>query len=434
VGRRIKDPFQQAVKSKHQIVEKLKKMHLLWPAAQVSVKHGVIFPDTNPPKEERIGPYEIELCAFSGETKNKLGDWVRARLGEPSGGQVGPGDKGITALRLLYANPIELRESLATKIEFFEDRTSILLTGSQMQTLLELPENPRSVIRGGAGTGKTLLAQEFALRMAERGQKVVMLCNNRVLYSSMMSKFRDTPQIEVLSFEDLFDMNSKQALSSRKYDTVIVDEAQDIDFFWWHSVQSLVDEDGLLVALLDSNQSIYHPTWDIVSELGAKEYLLRLNLRNSKEIADSTNTLYSGPSIDSAGPSDLPPVWVAAQESKILLSAANLAFDLLKIEGVEPHQLAILVHTDLERQELGKLLEDQGFSTISASSSIHNKVRVDTVENFKGLEAPVVIVLGTEYIATDIKLSYVSVSRARLRLYVVGETKSSRLFEAVRLK
>lgn len=434
ISKRIKDPFQQAIKSKYQILDKLKKMSLLWPESHVSVKHGVIFPNTTSPQGERIGPYEIELCAFSGETKGKLGEWVKRRLGEPSGGQSGPGTKGITALRLLYANPVELRESLATKIEYFEERTSILLTGSQMQTLLELPENRKSVVRGGAGTGKTLLAQEFALRMAELEKKVLILCNNRVLFSAMISKFRGNQQIEVLSFEDLFDMTSKEPIVTQKWDVVIVDEAQDVDFFWWNSVEAIVSADGLLVALLDSNQSIYHPTWDIVSELGAKEYLLRLNLRNSKEIAESTNSLYSGPAIDSVGPSESPPTWIAAQESEILTTAAYLALDLLKNEGVEPHQLAILVHQDRERQELGKLLEAEGFQPSAASSFNQNKVRVDTVENFKGLEASVVIVLGNDSISSDIKLSYVSVSRARLRLYVVGETKKSLLFEAVSIK
>lgn len=434
VGKRIKDPFQQAIKSKYQILEKLKKMRLLWPDGHVSVKHGVIFPDTTPPQGGLIGPYEIELCAFSAEAKSKLGEWVIRRLGKPSGGQIGPGDKGITALRLLYADPVELRESLATKIEFFEERTSILLTGSQMQTLLELPENPRSVVRGGAGTGKTLLAQEFAIRMAELEKEVLVLCNNRVLFSSMISKFRENTGIEVLSFEDLFDMNSKQSIGSKKWDVVILDEAQDVDFFWWSSVESLVSANGLLVALLDSNQSIYHPTWDIVSELGAKEFLLRLNLRNSKEIAESTNTLYSGPAIESVGPSELPPKWVDAREPEILSSAAHLALDLLRNEGVEPHQLAILVHSDLERQELGKILEAEGFIPSAASSFNLNKIRVDTVDNFKGLEAPVVIVLGVNSIATDMKLSYVSVSRARLRLYVVGEPSHSLLFEALSSK
>jgi hypothetical protein len=434
VSKRIKDPFQQAIKSKYQIVDKLKKMSLLWPESHVSVKHGVIFPDTTSPQGGLIGPYEIELCAFSGEAKGKLGEWVKRRLGAPSGGQSGPGAKGITALRLLYANPVELRESLAAKIEYFEERTSILLTGSQMQTLLELAENRKSVVRGGAGTGKTLLAQEFALRMAELGRKVLVLCNNRVLFSSMISKFGDNRQIEVLSFEDLFDMNSKEPIVTQKWDVVIVDEAQDVDFFWWSSVESIIGADGLLVALLDSNQSIYHPTWDIVSELGAKEYLLRLNLRNSKEIADSTNSLYSGPAIESVGPSELPPKWIAAKEAEILQSAAYLALDLLKNEGVEPHQLALLVHQDIQRQELGKMLEDGGFQISAASSFSQNKVRVDTVENFKGLEASVVIVLGNDSISTDMKLSYVSISRARMRLYVVGEPRNSFLFEAVNVK
>ena len=48
----------------------------------------------------------------------------------------------------------------------------VQLDREQLKRLDEIEENNRMLIRGSAGTGKTLLAVEAALRQAERGGKV----------------------------------------------------------------------------------------------------------------------------------------------------------------------------------------------------------------------------------------------------------------------
>ena len=52
------------------------------------------------------------------------------------------------------------------------------LTEEQITNLNYIEENPRCVIRGAAGTGKTVLAMELARRRCEAGQTVALMCSN----------------------------------------------------------------------------------------------------------------------------------------------------------------------------------------------------------------------------------------------------------------
>ena len=55
------------------------------------------------------------------------------------------------------------------------------LTEEQYRCLDQLQDNPRCLFDGGAGTGKTLLALEFARREASSGKKVLLICFNKLL-------------------------------------------------------------------------------------------------------------------------------------------------------------------------------------------------------------------------------------------------------------
>ncbi len=54
-------------------------------------------------------------------------------------------------------------------------------TPQQFRVLDQLADNPRLVIDGLAGTGKTMLAIESARRAVESGRRVLFLCFNRLL-------------------------------------------------------------------------------------------------------------------------------------------------------------------------------------------------------------------------------------------------------------
>jgi hypothetical protein len=160
----------------------------------------------------------------------------------------------VEAVSLLRGD-FDLVPSLPTRIGW-ATRELVRLTAEQSGLLARLDENPRVLIRGAAGTGKTVIAVEEAVRAANRGSRVLFLCFNRLLAASlqntmpadvmvstlhaMMSKLiRDAglePELPDADDQDLYEVFfpvlSLQALSipgaPEPFDMLVVDEGQDI--------------------------------------------------------------------------------------------------------------------------------------------------------------------------------------------------------------
>jgi Cdc6-like AAA superfamily ATPase len=64
---------------------------------------------------------------------------------------------------------------LGGRVEMDEE-SRLQLDHEQITILENLEENNRLIIKGSAGTGKTLLAREAALREARQGKRVLFLC------------------------------------------------------------------------------------------------------------------------------------------------------------------------------------------------------------------------------------------------------------------
>lgn len=57
----------------------------------------------------------------------------------------------------------------------------IYLSNEQIRASRRLAANPRTVVRGAAGTGKSVIALERARQLAANGKRVLMLCFNQLL-------------------------------------------------------------------------------------------------------------------------------------------------------------------------------------------------------------------------------------------------------------
>lgn len=60
----------------------------------------------------------------------------------------------------------------------------------QKMTLQLCSDNPRVLITGGAGTGKTLIAMELALRASERHERVALVCFNQLVSEWVKTRLR----------------------------------------------------------------------------------------------------------------------------------------------------------------------------------------------------------------------------------------------------
>src|SRR5262249_14864407 len=137
------------------------------------------------------------------------------------------------------------------------------LTEEQYQVLDLLSGNARCLFEGAAGTGKTLLALEFARRCAKRGDRVLLICFNRLLGDWFTNEIRVTAAgmdiksgsfykclrdvvvsssaatefleaegrtAESVLFDEVYPFYGQLALDGNapKCDVIIMDEAQDL--------------------------------------------------------------------------------------------------------------------------------------------------------------------------------------------------------------
>lgn len=125
-------------------------------------------------------------------------------------------------------------------------------TSEQFVALDMLAENPRVIFDGSAGTGKTFLAIESALREVKAGKKVLFICMNKLLNQLLQETF-ETALVTVKTLHKLLLEHSELSVPTKspsfwdkdlpessycflleneekiqKFDVLIIDEAQDI--------------------------------------------------------------------------------------------------------------------------------------------------------------------------------------------------------------
>src|SRR5262249_5734804 len=142
---------------------------------------------------------------------------------------------------------------------------------------------PRVAIRGGAGTGKTVLAAESARRLSARKHRVLLVCYNRALafflrqrigsgpeissFHSLCSRMASDAHLSIprgVKERELFDEHlpdllarAAELLPERRYDAIIVDEGQDFRGHWWPAIDAWLAREGRLQVFHDCNQRVY---------------------------------------------------------------------------------------------------------------------------------------------------------------------------------
>ncbi len=189
------------------------------------------------------------------------------------------------------------------------------VTQEQFNVLEDLAVNPRMAIKGYAGSGKTLLAQEFARRKLEQGKSVLLLFFNRMIVNKVRYGFDRNSRIDCQTFHSfarariaevhpgwwneqekrdeefwntdvhlkLADINIQE---DQKYDTIIVDEGQDFKRSWFETLESdLTDtERGSFIVFYDENQDVFKHWEDLPWRQAVARKVLTKNCRNTKKI------------------------------------------------------------------------------------------------------------------------------------------------------
>lgn len=428
----IKDPMQQAVKSKHEL---LRKFQLVsgWPSQRVRLRHGVIFPDSQPESDNLVGGYEQELFCFATDLRDRLRSWVVQRLASHASDwhdrEVGPGVDGIAVIDSVIAAPACLKVPLHRKLEGDVGQQDSLMTGAQLQAITFIDAIPRVVVEGGAGTGKTVIACELAVRYSEVGRSVILCCLSEALAVSLGRRVGNRPNLEIMTISQMRSARSTGRL--RQFNSVIIDEGQDVDWVDWDLVEECLVPGGFLRVFFDSNQALYRARDNLESRLQATGIALQLNLRNTQRIALVTESLYTGPLIHCVGPEGCLPLQLEVEAEKALEQVVAAVKELVEVQLLAPADVAVLVPDAKGATDIKRSLLAAGLKATDALTRTPGSVVVETVAHFKGLESLAVVVLADRLSANNPELSYVGVSRGRALLIVIGPVTGTLLGKAL---
>ena len=449
----IRDPVEQARSAKYNILDKLKRSENLerkW----INIRYGVVFPDAATPSRSLGADKPTQIFCAHHHFQHNFVDWINERLCDSSGdSQNGEdlGRDGIAALERMFAFPFTLSFRISAAIS--EDVRSLdLLEHEQFLLLDYMSEILRARIEGAAGTGKTILAVEAAIRSGKVGNRTLLTCFNKPLATDLKRRLDGTDNVMVENFHSLcFSMANAVGLpvlskmedqsffedylpellikalcanESLRFDHIIVDEGQDFLENWWLAIDEAVAEGGRLHALLDPNQCLYNRHSEFSAALELVPIQLNRNLRNTQRIHKAAMVHYSGPTTSAPGPLGIELNWV---EIGTASSAPKAIYDEVKRlvyqENLDPADIAVLV-PDSETRDAFMIASARSSLIISDAESVSSEALiVDTVRRFKGLErnAVVLCLAGVETRLTQ--LAYSGMTRARAALSIVCQSK-----------
>ena len=311
----------------------------------------------------------------------------------------------------------------------------------------------RIEVRGGAGSGKTFLAMEQARRLAQRGQRVALVCYSHGLASYLeritatwprrqqpgyVGEFHalgvqwGAPQgpdeslrtEETVQFweNDLPRQMAEIAMElepGHRFDSIVVDEAQDFADSWWEPMLIALkdpDEGGLYV-FTDEGQRVFNrygsPPVPLVP------LILDHNLRNTRQIANAFQPLVDHPMRFLGG--EGPAVSFVACSRDDALGVGDDQIEALLEQGWRPEDLALLT-TGSRHPEQAERQKD-GHNAYWDTFWDTDQVFYGHVLGFKGLERRAVVLVVNEVGQFDRSRErlYVGLSRARDQLVVCGD-------------
>lgn len=422
---------------------------------------GVVFPDiTFHSDSQEIIPeiiYDRTTEDISGYMNQVFDYWQQRQHREPS--KLSPSDirEVVQFLRADFC----FIPSLNDRLEQVEQKL-VRLTKEQAQLMQALGMNDHLIVEGGAGTGKTLLAAEFARRQLEQGARVLYLTYNKNLAHHVMRSLPETDQLKVVNIHALFgeyvpvDVEELQKdpqkyfaqilperfydyISERQstdpdaadmqYDLLIMDEGQDIlKPLYLYSLDCLLKgglDHGKWAVFYDEKQNIYNPEYqdgmDILRSYSHTKFRLFVNCRNTVQIG-TYSAKASGVTFAEFMRENGEEVGkISYEDEKDFGGKIKEIMKTLREGKVSPGDITFLSPKKYQNSKLAtlKLTVNELRDDFKPDPSVPVFA---TIQGFKGLDAKVVILCDVEALRRETFSQYIYLAgtRARTLLYIVG--------------
>ncbi|MBY6706219.1 NERD domain-containing protein [Rhodococcus sp. BP-241] len=421
-----------------------------WTQGRVLWDHVVVFPNTELPADF-ARPDCPRWRAIDRTQLSSLVSLLRDVLtGKESGRPMGPA--GVEQLSAaLSGRGLPQATVLARAIAHEDDVDA--LTSQQSIILGAIRLLNRVEVRGGAGTGKTFLAVEQARRLSRSGERVALVCYSHGLASYLRRLTSTWPRKEQPAYVGEFhslgiewgaargpDESVRTAASVRfweqdlpdqmaglarslewrnRFDSVVIDEAQDFADAWWRPVvESLREPDqGGIYVFSDEAQRVFDRQG--TPPLQLVPIVLDHNLRNTRQIALCFTSL-AGQRMRLLG-GEGPEVTMVPCTAADALDRADDQIDALLDAGWRPEDLAMLTTGSRHPEQVSR----QGEGHVAYWDSFWDTEQVfyGHVLGFKGLERRAVVLAVNETVSRERTRErlYVGLSRPRDQLVVCGD-------------
>jgi hypothetical protein len=452
----ISDPFQQGQRNVHALVAQIQKRQFSAnKRLPCAFGFAVIFPDCEytgslpPGADAGILLTSKDLAVLDRRIPEAAKRWDR----QPSRVRLSRAD---TARIIEGLSPIfHLVPILSRQVASQEDAL-VRLTDRQQEALEGLYANPRVLVLGVAGSGKTMLAMARARRFAEEGKKTLFLCYNKGLADWLAALVPETlrPCLSVYHFhrlcsewcwtagipfhvpadddgafwrDDAADLLDRAIdRNSTRFDAVVVDEAQDFYPNWWMPIELLntFAEDGPLYVFCDPAQNLFVDADLVLPDLPAR-YALGTNCRNTRRIATTCGRIRG---IDIAVRKDSPegvdPTVEVVSEGEAMRAACDRHVRLWLNPGkLTPNQVAVLSPRRQGNSSLARVMSVGGSPIAENLTDWKNGkgVLFSTVRAFKGLEADALVLIDVAGLSPALTQAdfYVACSRAKHLLTIL---------------
>jgi len=443
-------PFDQAKSARFSLEKRLETKVSSSLLRKINFGFGVMFPDVifNTKSVE----WDEELI-FDGVSydRRKLDVWLDKlfKYWEKKTGRRNKLDDEELSLLLKALRPeFDRVPALISRVGSTVDEL-IRLTEDQYRYLDGLLIQPRVLVQGGAGTGKTFLAIEACRRLSKSGKDVLYLCRSPLLAWSI----RDTlnvSMVEVVDFDSLMEKLQRQTMP--KFDVLIIDEGQDfMDMESILTVDSLFPaglDQGNWLCFMDSNNqgSIYEKmdpdAFKFLASAGIP-WPLRENCRNTRQIAAETLLLTGGDIGNTKVKGDGLKVerYFYKSESDGVTAIENQLSQWIEVEQVLPGDISVLSFKDWDSSIIQKVDRNlrrrfQILDCTGGSQWHQSSLTFSSIVDFKGLENRYIVLIdfeGFEGSKSDISKLYVGMTRANAVVSWIAPASIRKMFDGYKI-